>query len=587
VIQGNTQGLSKSIIEELEALFEIEVPKDSFLAPEIVEKMCDITERIRREISIYVNRKGIVVDVSVGEIGQVSLPFMRLRRSENRLSGIRCIHTHPGGNGSLSGVDLDSLKKLRFDAMAAIGVERGKFNNAWVAMLNPPDASEEVDILGPLSIEQFCGKHLMISILERDKNIGSSEIIEVEDNSREKAILVGIDFNNEGIKALEELEQLANTAGAEVVYKVIQNKRVPDASTFIGRGKVAELALICRELDADLIIFDDELTASQIRNLEDITGIRVIDRTTLILDIFASRAMSKEGKLQVELAQLNYRLSRLSGLGLTLSRLGGGIGTRGPGEKKLETDRRHIRRRILEIEAELKKVRSRREALRERRDKNMIPVVALVGYTNAGKSTLLNALSGSNVLVEDKLFATLDPVSRGIILKTGQDIIIVDTVGFIDKLPHDLVEAFKSTLEEAVYADLLLHVVDAASPRLNEHMEVVDKVLRSLGANQPVITVYNKTDLLEGEWTLPLRKPCVYISAEKGEGLEELLDVIASQIPKRQKKVRLLVPYKEGHILSYIHDNGQVLTEEYKEDGVCLEAIIDEIQWKKIAKYEI
>lgn len=587
MIQGNTQGLSKSIIEELEALFEIEVAKDSFLSSEMIEKLCYLTDKIRREISIYVNRKGVVMDVSVGEIGQVSLPYMRLRRSENRLSGIRCIHTHPGGNGRLSGVDLNSLKKLRFDAMAAIGVKDGKFNNAWVAMLNPPDASKEIDIFGPLSIEQFCSKYLMNSILERDRSISSSEIIEIEDNSREKVILVGIDFDNEGIKALEELEQLANTAGAEVVYKVIQNKRVPDASTFIGKGKAAELALIGRELNANLIIFDDELTASQIRNLEDITGIRVIDRTTLILDIFASRAMSKEGKLQVELAQLNYRLSRLSGLGLTLSRLGGGIGTRGPGEKKLETDRRHIRRRIREIEAELKKVRDRREALRERRDKNMIPVVALVGYTNAGKSTLLNALTGSSVLVEDKLFATLDPVSRGITLKTGQDIILVDTVGFIDKLPHDLVEAFKSTLEEAVYADLLLHVVDASSPRLNEHMEVVDKVLYSLGANQPIITVYNKIDLVEGEWTLPLRSPSVYISAEKAEGLEVLLDIIAREIPQRQKRVNLLIPYKDGHILSYIHDNGQVLTEEYREDGIYLEAIIDEIQGKKIAEYEL
>lgn len=586
MIQGNTQGLSKTIIEELETLFEIQVPKDSFLTSEIVEKLCSLTGKMRREISIYVNRKGVIMDVSVGEIGQVALPYMRLRRSKNRLSGIRCIHTHPGGNGRLSGVDLNSLKELCFDAMAAIGVEEGKFKNAWVAMLNPPDASEEIDILGPLTIEQFCGKRLMNSILERDRIIGSSETIEVEDGSREKAILVGIDFNNEGINSLEELEQLADTAGAEVVYKVIQNRKVPDASTFIGRGKAAELALISRELNANLIICDEELTASQIKNLEEITGIRVIDRTTLILDIFASRAISKEGKLQVELAQLNYRLSRLSGLGLTLSRLGGGIGTRGPGEKKLETDRRHIRRRIREIESELKKVKDRREALRKRRNKNMIPVVALVGYTNAGKSTLLNALTGSSVLVENKLFATLDPVSRGITLKTGQDIILIDTVGFINKLPHDLVEAFKSTLEEAVYADLLLHVVDASSPRLKEQMEVVDKVLCSLGANQPIITVYNKIDLVEEEWTLPLRKPCVYISAEKGEGLEELLDVIAREIPQRQRRVHLLIPYKDGHVLSHIHDNGQVLAEEYREDGVYLEAIIDEMQMKKIAKYE-
>jgi len=587
VIQGNIQGLSKSIIEELEALAEIETPKDNFLASEIAEKLCLLTEIIHREISIYINRKGVILDVSVGESGQVLLPYMRLRRSENRLSGIRCIHTHPGGNGRLSGVDLNSLKNLRFDAMAAIGVEDGKFKNAWVAMINPPGSSSEIDIFGPLSINQFCGKQLMNSILERDRAISSSKLIDVRDNQREKAILIGLNPDGEGYESLDELEQLANTAGAEVLYKLVQNRKVPDASTFIGRGKAAEIALLCRELNADLIIFDDELTASQIRNLEDITGTRVIDRTTLILDIFSSRAFSKEGKLQVELAQLRYRLSRLSGMGLTLSRLGGGIGTRGPGEKKLETDRRHIHRRIQEIESELKKVKERREALRARRNKNMVPLVALVGYTNAGKSTLLNALSGSNVLVEDKLFATLDPVSRGITLSTGQEIILIDTVGFINKLPHDLVEAFKSTLEEAVYADLLLHVVDAASPRVKEQMEVVDKVLYSLGANQPIITVYNKMDLVENEWLLPPRKPSVYISAKKGEGLEKLLEVIASHISGQRNEIRLLIPYKDGHVLSFIHEHGQIITQEYREDGIYLEAVIDRIHGKRLIEYEI
>lgn len=587
MVQGNTQGLSKSIIDELETLFEIEVPKDSFFAPEMAEKLCSLTEKIHREISIYINRKGIVLDVSVGEVGQVFLPYMRLRRSENRLNGIRCIHTHPGGDGQLSGVDLNALKNLKFDAIAAIGVNKGQFKDGWVAMLNPPDSPVEIDVLGPFSMDQFCGKYLMDSILERDRNINPSQLIEIEDNQRERAVLVGLDFDGEGIGILEELEQLARTAGAEVVYKIVQNKKVPDAAMFIGRGKAAELALICRDLNADLIIFDDELTASQIRNLEDITGIRVIDRTALILDIFASRAISREGKLQVELAQLRYRLSRLGGLGLTLSRLGGGIGTRGPGEKKLETDRRHIYRRIQEIEGELRRVTKRREALRERRNKNMIPVVALVGYTNAGKSTLMNALSGSNVLVEDKLFATLDPVSRGVTLNTGQEILLIDTVGFINKLPHDLIEAFKSTLEEAVYADLLLHVVDAASPRLKEQMEVVDRVLYSLGVNQSIITVYNKMDLIKGEYALPPRKPSVYVSAKRNEGLSELLITIADQLPQQRKRFRLLIPYGGGNVLSFLHERGQILAEEYREEGIYLEAMIDEIYSKKFMQYKI
>ncbi|MFY9176711.1 MAG: GTPase HflX [Caldicoprobacterales bacterium] len=588
MIQGNTDGLSKAVIEELESIYEMEIPKDVFCTPELVEILCRITTNINREISIYIDRRGDILDVSVGNASQVSLPYMSVRRSETRLNGIRCIHTHPGASGWLSRVDLNSLVNMRMDSMAAIGVKDGRYNHGYAAFINPPESHEEISIEGPLSLDEFCSSILMDQIYIRDKEIRHEKIVEVIEEEQERAILVGVDTDGQGAVSINELAQLATTAGAIVVDKMIQSRKVPDPSTYIGKGKAEELALLCRANNANLVIFDDELTASQIRNLENIIGLRIIDRTALILDIFAGRAISKEGKLQVELAQLKYRLPRLTGMGIVLSRLGGGIGTRGPGEKKLETDRRHIYRRIREIERDLEKVKDRRQALRERRQKNRMPVVALVGYTNAGKSSLMNALSGSNVLVEDKLFATLDPVSRIIDLPNGQEALLVDTVGFINKLPHDLVEAFKSTLEEATYADLLLHVVDCASPNIIEQIDVVEELLESLGCNQSIITVYNKIDLLDNQQPiLPIKKPAVYISAVKKTNLDKLIEEIAENLPIKRRKIQLLIPYTEGQVLSQIHDQGQVLEEEYREDGIFVFADLDSAAYGKFEKYKI
>ena len=478
---------------------------------------------------------------------------------------------------------------MRMDAMAAIGVENGRYNKGYAAFINPPGSHEEITIEGPLSIDEFCSSILMDHIYLRDKEIQHQKVVEVIEDEQERAVLVGLDSDGEGAASVDELEQLANTAGAVVVGKVIQSRRVPDSATYVGRGKAEELALLCRANNANLVIFDDELTASQIRNLENIIGLRIIDRTALILDIFARRAISREGKLQVELAQLRYRLPRLTGMGIALSRLGGGIGTRGPGEKKLETDRRHIYRRIREIEKDLEKVKDRRQALRERRQKNRIPVVALVGYTNAGKSSLMNALSGSSVLVENKLFATLDPVSRSIELPNGQQALLVDTVGFINKLPHDLVEAFKSTLEEAIYADLLLHVVDSASPNLMDQIGVVEELLDSLGCNQPIITVYNKIDLLDEkqQLLLPVKKPVVYVSAINKVNLDKLIDAVTENLPITRRRVELLIPYTEGQVLSQIHDQGQVLKEEYRDDGIFIFAELDSATYGKFKSYKI
>jgi GTP-binding protein HflX len=434
-------------------------------------------------------------------------------------------------------------------------------------------------------MDDLCGEALIREIRRRDPLIGAPQSVNTAEKEEERAILIGLDDRGEGIVSIDELEELAKTAGALVLHKTTQNRKMPEPGTYIGRGKASELSLLCQSLNANLVIADDELSAAQIKNLEEALGVKVIDRTALILDIFSRHAVSREGKLQVELAQLKYRLPRLMGMGIALSRLGGGIGTRGPGEKKLETDRRHIHRRIHEIEEELEKVKERRSALRTKRSKDGTPIVALAGYTNTGKSTLLNALTGSDVLVENKLFATLDPVSRGITLPDGQRILLIDTVGFIDKLPHDLVEAFHSTLEEVVEADLLLHVVDAGSPNLTDHMMVVRRVLKMLGASQKVITVYNKMDTVTDKTLLPVEKPQAFLSALNGEGLEELLILIRENLPRQIHRVQLLVPYDQGSIRSMLHEEGSILSEEFVENGIRMEVEVDEIIYGRVKSF--
>lgn len=404
---------------------------------------------------------------------------------------------------------------------------------------------------------------------------------------KERAILVGIDVQGMGEALLEELDQLADTAGAEVVFKMVQNRNKPDVATYIGKGKAEELSQAVKSFDAHIIICDDELSPAQIRNLEHITGIRVIDRTSVILDIFAQRAISREGKLQVELAQLKYRLPSLTGKGIELSRLGGGIGTRGPGEKKLETDRRYIRQRIYEIEKELKKVQKRRELARNKRKKNMIPVIALVGYTNAGKSTLMNILTNSEVLVEDKLFATLDPTARKIVLPNNQNVVLVDTVGFINKLPHQLVDAFKATLEEVIFADVLLHIVDMSSPHMLEQIELVNNVLNSLGAHQPIIMVYNKIDKVNSLIPLPAIKPQVSISAKTGAGIDLLLKEIENNISIDYHHICLCIPYDEANVLSKLHDEAKVINQEYRASGIYLEVYVDDITYNQLKGFEV
>ena len=395
--------------------------------------------------------------------------------------------------------------------------------------------------------------------------------------TEERVILVGVQLDeNDNVKeSLDELEELADTAGAETVGKIIQNRETVHPGTYIGKGKIEEVRVLMLATDATGIICDDELSPAQLKNLEMMLDTKVMDRTLIILDIFAARATTSEGKIQVELAQLKYRMSRLTGLGRSMSRLGGGIGTRGPGEKKLEIDRRLINDRIAQLNRELKEVKRHREITRAKREKNQMPVVAIVGYTNAGKSTLLNHLTDAEVLEEDKLFATLDPTTRSLTLESGQEVLLTDTVGFISKLPHQLVDAFKSTLEEAVYADMLIHVVDASNPDMDAQMYTVYDTLDKLGASdKPVITAFNKTDrIIEGIHAKDLRaEHTVRISAKHGDGLDKLKAVIEEVLRENKVYIERVFDYSEAGKISLIRKYGELLSEEYTAEGIAVKA---------------
>lgn len=405
----------------------------------------------------------------------------------------------------------------------------------------------------------------------------------------ECAVLVGIDSGEYDCEvSLDELEELAKTAGAEVCARVTQKRDTPDGATYIGSGRLQEIKEFCSDNEVDLLIFDGELTPSQQRNVEDATNVRVVDRTQLILDIFAARARSGEGKLQVELAQLKYLLPRLGGKGTSMSRLGGGIGTRGPGETKLESDRRHIRRRIKNLEDGLDALTKRRRLARERREKDEVETVAIVGYTNAGKSTLMNTLTQAGVLAQDKLFATLDPTSRALTLPDGRRVMLIDTVGFIRRLPHGLVEAFKSTLEEAASATLILNVCDASSPDCAEHLEVTNRLLEELGCkDKPIIAVFNKCDVAPEVSSLSVGLHSVKISALSGEGLDSLLNEIQKALPPTRKKVTLLLPYSMGSDAAVLRQRGALESEEYRPDGLLMTVTADVKLLEKYKDYII
>ena len=570
-VNGNTMGLSQALLAQIQTLYAHRMGRDVFATPELLADMARYTQACKREISVLVARDGTVRDVSVGHFNRVSMPQLRTMRSLARLCGIRCIHTHPGTSGRLSDVDLGTLRQARFDAMAAIGVRDGLPVDLYAAFLT--GSEPDVRMAGPLDPLRTPSELLMQAIAQADQAVGRFEAFTPEQGP-EKCVLVGLDA-----QTMPELAELARTAGAEVVRIEVQERPVPDKAYYVGSGKAQELAMVRGDTGASTFIFDDELSALQVRNLENIIDAKIIDRTTLILDIFAMRAQSREGKLQVELAQLQYRLPRLVGEGLALSRLGGGIGTRGPGESKIETDRRRIRRRIYELRSEIQQMSQQRQTRRARRTASGTPTLALVGYTNAGKSTLLNALSGADALAENKLFATLDPLTRRIEVD-GREMLLTDTVGFVQKLPHDLVDAFRSTLEEAIEADLLLHVVDASHPEREKQMQVVEEVLGMLGAGDtPCLTVMNKMDVASASF---IPKGAVGISARTGQGLDALREAIAQALAHTMQEGTLLIPYARGDLAAQARQAGQVLSEQYEEAGTRMRVRLPKAEWNRI-----
>lgn len=419
-----------------------------------------------------------------------------------------------------------------------------------------------------------------------DKN----EIITEE---KYRALLVGMQLKEDISYSMEELSGLADAANVDVLGKVIQSLEKPNSATLIGKGKVQEVAELVSSMEADTVIFNDELTGMQLRNLEDAIGVRVIDRTILILDIFAARADSKEGKLQVELAQLKYRMPRLTGFGKSLSRLGGGIGTRGPGEKKLETDRRHIERRMEDIKKELTQLKQNRNTQRSKREKSGVPVVALVGYTNSGKSALMNRILSitdkeeKSVREKDMLFATLDTQQRSIKLDTNHEFVLIDTVGFVSKLPHSLVEAFKATLEEVLYADLLLHVVDSSYEECDFHINVTNKVLNEIGAgDKEKIMVFNKIDIASEMIATATDEACIYVSAKENTNMDQLIEEIKTRIFSNVVRTKLLIPYTRGDLSSYICDKSLVFSMEYVEDGTLFDVELSIEDYMRLKEYD-
>ena len=600
-ILGNLKGIRNSVIEELKTLYDMKLTSGQLLSAELALKLADITDFINREISVYITRSGQIIKVVVGSNETVELPAVEGRRGSSRLSGIRCVHTHPSGAPALSGVDISALKSNRFDCMVAIGVTSPYYAESTLGfgMIVGIDENEQfiVENYGPLTMADAENIYFpnLVNTVERilDKQTSSTSLAQAQ----ERAVLVGMEYN--GMlntlgwtieDSVEELKQLADTAGAQVVARFLQKRPKPDPAFFIGKGKVQELALFVQQENVDLCIFDDELSPAQQRNIEQAMGIRVLDRTALILDIFAQRARTNEGKLQVELAQLQYNLPRIMGKGLSLSRLGGGIGTRGPGETKLEVDRRRIRDRIAYIKECIGKVKSVRTLHRASRNKTSVPTVSLVGYTNAGKSTLLNTLTNSDIYAKDQLFATLDPTTRQLDLPDKQQAILTDTVGFIQRLPHQLVAAFQSTLEEVIEADVLLHVIDVSHELYKEQSNAVYHVLEQIGAkDKTIITVYNKIDKLPEDSALPARlaqeENSVCISAKAGLNLDKLLEMIAENLKLKAVEEYFLIPYSESAVAAKLHSVGTVLEQEYLAEGTQLKVRLDANQLGEFEKY--
>lgn len=530
-IFGDLSGIRTTKLKELKTLSSLRTERPELIHATLLEGLCSLTEEWNKEIAIHINRSGRVNGVAVGLHASVKLPQVRSREAAH----LRCIHTHPGGNFRLSSVDLSALESLSLESMTSIGILNGKVTGAEIACRT---VNEEIVtiILSPQEIEELDYESFLFENRTRKK--AETRLLPDE----ERAYLVAVENEELARDLMAELAELARTAGVKVVGQLLQPKRYGSSVTYLGKGKLEILNQQLQNTHANVLICDDELTPAQLRNLEEYTGIKVLDRTGLILDIFAQRAKSREGKLQVELAQLQYLLPRLTGQGQALSRLGGGIGTRGPGESKLEMDKRRVRQRIHALGQELKEVRKHRNTQRQQRMRSGLQLVALVGYTNAGKTTFLQKAmeqtraKGESLSGENKLFATLDPTVRSLQITSNCRILVSDTVGFIQKLPPQLLNAFLATLEEVLNADLLLHVLDASHPRALEQAETVHEILEELNCSEkPTITILNKTDKVEqisdlGRLAQQLANP-ISLSLKHGDSLAPVWKIIEELLP--------------------------------------------------------
>lgn len=594
MIKGNVDGIKDFILKELDSIYDITVTKNRVIEPEIIALIASISSRINREINVAIDRRGNIVEISIGDSSSVQLPLLNVQ--EKRLSGIRVIHTHPNGNPNLSSIDISALTKLKLDCIAAIGVVEEKITGVVMGFCNVDGDELSHEVTEVMNIPEFIDYDFLYRIEEIESILKKRNIVENDD---EYAILVGID-NDE---SLDELAELARACNVKVVGKFFQKKSKIDPCYFIGTGKVIELARFKQIKKANLIIFDEELSGLQVKNLEEVTGCKVIDRTVLILEIFATRARTREAKIQVELAQLKYRSSRLLGFGTTMSRTGGGVGTKGPGEKKLEIDKRRIRETIHDLKQELEKIRKTRITQREKRDESGIPKISLVGYTNVGKSTLRNLLVSmytadntskkEDVFAENMLFATLDITTRAITLPDKRVASLTDTVGFVRKLPHDLVEAFKSTLEEVSFSDLIIHVVDISSDTVVEQIKAVENVLNELNAlDKPTFLALNKCEMATPEQIANVKEKfsnyqMIEISAKKNYNIDKFLDMTVSLLPQTTRKCTYLIPYTDTSMGAYLHRNAIIQSEDYEGEGVRIVAIVNDEVYNRCRKFMV
>lgn len=586
-VYGNIESLNKTTIKELEEIYEYKIPKNQVGSTELFTVLMEISKKINKELAVYINRNGTIKLVSAGTKYNAPLPFLTERRSENSLAKLGCIHTHPGESSLLSPDDYSLLTNFKLDFVCAIAEEDNTLK-ASLAIIEDPEntLSDFIDFKEIDETELLNIKYLDI-IAEIEKK--TKKIITPEEHDQKEKVVLYIPYSNISPEDLEEqiqeFKKLATSAGLEILEIFTQN--IKSSRNIIGKGKIEELFSYINQNNADCLLVDASVSPSLEKILAESLNVKIIDRTNLILDIFAQRAKSNEGKLQVELAQLKYLLPRIMGQGLALSRLGGGVGTRGPGETKLETDRRHIRRRIESLENQLQSVKQRRDIQKQNRIKKELPLVSLVGYTNSGKSTLLNTLSNDNIYAEDLLFATLDTTTRAITFEeSGNKVLLTDTVGFISNIPHQLISAFKSTLEEVVEADLLLHVVDISNPNWQNQINVVNKVLEELKAlDKKMIYVFNKIDAADRDnLHLSPDREFYIVSAKTGEGLNELLEGI-EKLSFNTTVIKILIPYQDSKALALAHQNGEVLETEHLETGTLLLLKVDLKKVSMFSKY--